>query len=89
MIVHTQADHLLPQLLVQQFDTLPIQRRHIEHMHGGVWFKNNSFWQNDGYESLDNFPSYGFCICVDSAFMGWSTPTTALDKAIWYFAYTM
>ena len=25
---------------------------------------------------------YGFCICMDSAFMGQSTPTTALDGAI-------
>ena len=34
------ADQLLPQLLMEQFDTLPIQCRHIEHMHEGVWFKN-------------------------------------------------
>ena len=31
IIVHTQADQLLP-----QFDTFPIQCRHIEHMHEGV-----------------------------------------------------
>ena len=30
------ADQLLPQLLMEQFDTLPIQCRHIEHMHEGV-----------------------------------------------------
>ena len=34
-------------------------------------------------------PLYGFCICMDSAFMGQSTPTTAFDGAIWYFADTM
>ena len=34
-IVHTQADQLLSQLLMEQFDTLPIQSRHIEHMHEG------------------------------------------------------
>ena len=34
---HTQADQLLPQLLMEQFDTLPIQCLHIEHMHEGVW----------------------------------------------------
>ena len=28
------------------------------------------------------FPFYGFCICIDSAFMGGSTPTTAFDGAI-------
>ena len=27
-------------------------------------------------------PLYGFCICIDSAFMGRSTPTTAFDEAI-------
>ena len=36
-LVHTWADQLLPQLLIKQFNTLPIQCRHIEHMHEGVW----------------------------------------------------
>ena len=49
------ADQLLPQLLMEQFDTLPIQCRHIEHMHEGVWFRKNDFWQNDSCENLDNF----------------------------------
>ena len=33
------ADQLLPQLLMEQFDTLPVQYRHIEQMHEGVWLK--------------------------------------------------
>ena len=33
------------------------------------------------------FPNMA-CICTDSAFMGRSTPTTAFDSAIWYFAFT-
>ena len=33
------ADQLLPQLVMEQLDTLPIQYRHIEHMHEGVWLK--------------------------------------------------
>ena len=45
------------------------------------------FFEQDSYENLDNFPLYGFCICMDSAFMGRSTPTTT--RAIWYFAYEM
>ena len=49
------ADQLLPQLLMEQFDTLPIQCRRIEHMHEGVWFRKNNFWQNDSCENLDNF----------------------------------
>ena len=36
IIVNTQADQLLPQLLMEQFDIFPIQCRHIEHMHEGV-----------------------------------------------------
>ena len=35
-MVPSWADQLLPQLLMEQFDTLPIQYRHIEHMHEGV-----------------------------------------------------
>ena len=35
IIVHTWADQLLRQLLMEQFDTLPIQGRNIEHMH--IW----------------------------------------------------
>ena len=49
------ADQLLPQLFMEQFDTLPIQCRHIEHMHEGVLFRKNIFWQNDSCENLDNF----------------------------------
>ena len=43
IIGYTPADQLLPQLLMEQFDTLPIQCRHIEHMHEGVYFRKNNF----------------------------------------------
>ena len=43
IIGHTRANQLLPQLLMEQFDTFPIQGRHIEHMHEGVWFRKNNF----------------------------------------------
>ena len=33
------ADQLLSQLLMEQFDTLHIHYRHIEHMYEGVWLK--------------------------------------------------
>ena len=36
-IVPSWADQLLPQLLMEQFDTLLIQCRHIEHMFEGVY----------------------------------------------------
>ena len=56
IIGHTRADQLLPQLLMEQYDTFPIKCRHIEHMHEGVWFRKNNFRQNDSCENLDNFP---------------------------------
>ena len=42
-IVPLLADQVLLQLLWELFDTLPIQCRHIEHMHEGVWFRKNIF----------------------------------------------
>ena len=41
------------------------------------------------FVELNIIPLYGFCICMDSAFLGRSTPTTAFDGAIWYFTNTM
>ena len=35
-IVPLWADQLLPQLLMEKFDTLPIQCRHVKHMHERV-----------------------------------------------------
>ena len=42
-MVPSWADQLLPQLLMEQSDTLPIQCRLIEHMHEEVWFRKNNF----------------------------------------------
>ena len=57
-------------------------------MHEGVWLKKKI----DKITAVGTWtiiPLYGFCKCMDSAFMGRSTPTTAFDGAIWYFADTM
>ena len=54
-MVPSWHDQLLPQLLMEQFETLPIQFKHIEHMHEGVLFRKNYFWRNDSCENLDNF----------------------------------
>ena len=35
-IVPLWANQLLPQFLIEQFDALQLQCRHIEHMHEGV-----------------------------------------------------
>ena len=53
-MVPSWADQL-PQLLMEQFETLPIQFKHIEHMHEGVLFRKNNFWRNDSCVNLDNF----------------------------------
>ena len=78
-MVPSWADQLLSQLLTEQFDTLPIQYRHIEHMHEGVWLKKSFFDKLTAARTLTIIPLYGFCICIDSAFMGRSTPTTDFD----------
>ena len=41
---------------------LPIQYRHIEHMHEGVWFRKNNFLSNDIYENLDYISDISFDI---------------------------
>ena len=46
-IVPLWADQLLPQLLMEQFDTLGIQCRHIDRMHEGV---NNFCFCTDSAE---------------------------------------
>ena len=38
----SMGDQPLPKLLREQFDTLPSQCRHMEHIHEGVWFKSTS-----------------------------------------------
>ena len=78
-MVPSWADQLLLQLLMEQFDTLPIQLRHIYYMHDGVWLKKIIFDKMTALRTLTIIPLYGFCICMDSAIMGRSTPTTAFD----------
>ena len=51
-------------------------------MHEGVWFTKNNFDKMTTVRTYTIIPLYGFCICMDSAFMGRSTPTTAFDGAI-------
>ena len=42
-MVPSWADQLLVQPLMEQFDTLHIQCRHIENMHEGVRLRKNNF----------------------------------------------
>ena len=85
-MVPSWVDQLLKQLLMEQVDTLPIQYKHIEHMHEGVWLK---FFFDKMTAMRTIIPLYRFCICMDSAFMGRATPTTAFDGAIQYFPNTV
>ena len=75
-MVPSWADQLLPQLLMEQFDTLPMQCRHIEHKHEGVWFRKIIFDKNDSCENLDNFSDKGF----DMAFVYWSAKSQILSS---------
>ena len=42
-MVLSWANQLLPQILMEQLNTLPIQCRHNENMHEGVWLKKIIF----------------------------------------------
>ena len=55
IIGHTWADQLLPQLLMEQFDTFSIHCRHIEHMHEGVWIKKIIFDKMTAVRELRQF----------------------------------
>ena len=39
-------------------------------------------WADQLLLQLTIFPLLGFCICIDGAFMGWSTPTTAYNFSL-------
>ena len=43
MVVLIQADQLLPQFLLELFDTLPSQYRHLGHVHEEVLFRKQYF----------------------------------------------
>ena len=49
-------------------------------MHEGVWLKKKI--EMTAIRTQTIITLYDFCICMDSAFMGRSTPTTAFDGAI-------
>ena len=55
MVVAIQADQLLPQFLLEPFDTLPPQYRHIGHVHEEILFWKNIFLQICSFVNLDVF----------------------------------
>ena len=73
LIVPLWADQLVPQLLMKQFDTC---RYNVYTLNICMkeFIKKNL--------TLTIIGLYGFCICMNSAFMGQSNSTTAFDGAI-------
>ena len=56
---------LLPQLLIELFETFPLQCRHIEHMHEEVWFRKKYFFdkmtaENDNLSQRPKIKFYLF-----------------------------
>ena len=77
-----QADQLLPQFLLEPFDTLPPQYRHTGHVHEEILFSKNNLLQICSFVNFDNFVhcfQHGF---HSSAYTGRSTPTTVFAGAI-------
>ena len=60
IIVQTSVDQLLPQLLLEQFYTLPIQCRLIEHMHEGIRLKLIIFDKMAVMKTKTIFPKHAF-----------------------------
>ena len=58
------ADQLLLQLLMEQFDTLPIQYRHIEHMHEGVWLKKLIYDKMTAVRQLFPYMAFVYALIV-------------------------
>ena len=83
------ADQLLPQLLMEQFDTFLYNVDTLNICMKEFGSEKIIFDKMTAMRTWTIFPLYGFCICVDSALMGLSTPTTAFYGAILYVAYTM
>ena len=80
------ANKLVPQLLMKQSDTLPTYYRHIEHLHEEVWCQTIHYGQNDSFVNLASFSllafKQGLCLCLNRAYTGQSTCTTAFDETI-------
>ena len=84
--MHTRADQLHSQLLVEHFDILPTQCKHIENMREGVCFPKSIIDKIAAMRTLTFFQAClnkkGLCLFYDSAYTGQSTPITAFDGAI-------
>ena len=82
MVVAIRADQLLPQFLLEPFDTLPPQYRYTGHVHEEILFWNNDFKQICSFVNLDNFVHCFQHEFHGSAYTGRSTPTTVFAGAM-------
>ena len=84
--MHTRGSQLVPELLLKLSDTLHIQYRYTEHLHEECHAKKK-------YLLAKRLLIYNLAIlydmCIDSAYTGNSTCTTACVETIQYFAYTI
>ena len=71
------GDQLVYKLLIEHFDSLPTQCRHIEHMHEGLWFPKTrtlTFFQ----ACLNKMV---LCLFYDNAYKGrWSYLTLCIHN---------
>ena len=76
--MHTRGYQLVPQLLLKHIDSLPVQYRHIEHLHS----KKSILGKKGSFVNFDVFcPVYLFCLCLDSAYVDKSTGNRAFTEA--------
>ena len=84
--MHTRGSQLVPDLLLKLSVTLHIEYRYIEHVHEELSCKKK-------YLLAKWLLIYNLAIlydmCIDSAYAGNSTCTTACAETIQYFAYTI
>ena len=66
MVVAIQADQLLPQFLLEPFDTLPPQYRHIGHVHEEILFWKNIFLQICSFVNLDVFNMGSMVVAIQA-----------------------
>ena len=84
--MHTRGSQLVPEFLLTLSDTLHIQYRYIEHVHEEVSCKKKNLLAK--WLLIYNLAVL-YDMCIDSAYAGNSTCTTACAETIQYFAYTI
>ena len=84
--MHTPGSQLVPELLLKLSDTLHIQYRYTEHVHEEISCKKKYLLAK--WLLIYNLAIL-YDVCIDSAYAGNSTCTTACAEIIQYFAYTI